>query len=230
MTPTSQLLAAIRRNGVATRPAELLAAIRRDVGDRPTFCLPPTRVAAVVGGLGWLGASATIESLVKSGDIVVVARNPRGNLVYRLSVGDPVPLPPGAKIPIERFVGRGMTSRHDKAECVLAFLRSRHRAGEPFSLTQNEGKVLLRTSCRTISDAVMDLIANGVLMVVEPMKTNGGARPGGKRGAIYALTGRDLPARIVVSRRTSLAPRVDISMVFAKPDSGAGLIFTDSER
>jgi hypothetical protein len=197
----------------------LLDVIRRDLGDRPTFVLRPTLVAMVLR-LNWHATSDTITELAKLGHLVAIARNPRTNIIWRLA-DVPVPLPPDAQIPRERFVGR-FSTRAEKCECVLAFLMSQHRVGVPFQCGQNELKISLCTSGPTVANALRDLAASGVLKVVAAEKARGGIKPGGKTATTFVLTGRPLADEIKIARRTTLRPRETYD-VSHKSNKAAGL-------
>jgi hypothetical protein len=192
--------------------SKLLQAIERDMVGRPTFTLPPARVAAALPGAGWHGASDAITELARAGHIVAVAVNVRRNIVWQLSANPQ----PCSDPPRERFVGRGMTSRRDKCETVLAFLRSRYCVGEPFSIRQTKLKSDLRTTGKTVGDALHDLVANGALVVVAPFRY--------KIATVYKLTGRELPTTesFVVTRRASLGARADMYAVGSQSNKSAG--------
>jgi hypothetical protein len=183
---------------VSPLASKLFEVIERDLVGRPSFILRPTTVAAVLR-INWHLASDIIDELARAGHIVAVARNVRLNIIWQLSAHPQ----PCSDPPRERFVGRGMTSRRDKCETVLAFLRAQYAIGETFSIGHQRLKTTLCVSVQTVGDALKDLIANDVLAVVaQPRNPRGRNRP-----ATYVLTGRELPAEIEIARRTSLKPR-----------------------
>jgi hypothetical protein len=146
------------------------------------FLLPPRRTAHLLR-TGYARASYTITDLAMAGHIVAVSRNVRGNVVWELCQGEPVPCDDP---PREMITGRVGTTVAEKAEVVAQALRAEFGDGE-FTMPISIWARRLRTQSETISAAQRFLLDNDILEMIEPLRYLGVK---GKRAARFRFCER----------------------------------------